>query len=386
MFGRTSVSVALGASLLLIGCGDQTPHPTQGASDSPIPTEIASFSSPAATFGELDGGMIDQRDTTPALEFRSAGSRLIWSTGARASQNEDVAPDLLASTPGGSVEVLYNNPNRDSRLDYVGGDGSRVAFIETNDRVFGPGGWKLWIIPAPLQGAIELDKGVGGQLPFFAMSGDRIVWTAAMAQPEMSQLLMVDLTTMRRTILLASSPETMQYWFPSIDGTRIVFGTVEMAADGETDERHVYLLDLAQSSTPVRLDTSLSASEPVIRGDDVIWKESDPTLNFLVAGTLVHHSLATGRTEPLPLTTVSGLGFTSPSIGNRFVAAWAQSLRDIYLFDLEDRISVRVVDLGPMTEDPTDTVARPHIAGDLLAYVYGPKVGDLELRWVKLPR
>lgn len=330
--------------------------------------------------------MIDRRDTTPALEFRSAGSRLIWSTGARASHDADVAPDLLASTPGGSVEVLYDNPNRDSRLDYVGGDDSRVAFIETNDRVLGPGGWKLWIIPAPSQGAIELDKGVGGQLPFFSMSGDRIVWTAATAQPAMSQLLMVDLTTMRQTILLASSPETTQYWFPSMDGTRIVFGTVEMAADGETDERHVYLLDLAQTSTPERLDTSLSASEPVIRGDDVIWKESDPTLNFLVAGRLVHRSLATGRTEPLALTTVSGLGFTSPSIGNRFVAAWAQSLRDIYLFDLEDNISVRVVDLGPMTEDPTDTVARPHIASDLLAYVYGPKVGDLELRWVELPR
>jgi hypothetical protein len=309
----------------------------------------------------------------------------MWSTGARASHEADVAPDLLASKPGGSVEILYDNPNRDSRLDYVGGDGTRAAFIETNDRVLGLGGWKLWMIPGPSEQAVELDGGVGGQLPFFAMSGDRLVWTAATAQPEMSRLLMVDLTTMDRSVLLSSPPDRMQYWFPSIDAARIVFGTVEMAPDGESDERHVYLLDLARSSTPVRLDTSRSASQPVIRGDDVIWKESDPTLNFLVAGRLVHHSLATGKTESLGLKTVDGLGFTDPSIGDRFVAAWAQSLRDLYLFDLRDGSSVRVLDLGPMTEDPAEAVARPHVSGDLLAYVYGPKAGDLELRWVQLP-
>jgi hypothetical protein len=60
-------------------------------------------------------------------------------------------------------------------------------------------------------------------------------------------------------------------------------------------------------------------------------------------------------------------------------------LRDLYVFDLREGRSVRVVDLGPMIEDPAETVARPHVTGSLLAYVYGPKAGDLELRWVQLP-
>ena len=234
---------------MLVGCGALLPHPTQHPSAGASPTANASFASPDDSFVGLAAGVINQGDTTPALEFRSAGSRVLWSTGARASHEADVAPDLLASTPRGSIEILYDNPNRDSRLDYIGGDATRAAFIETNDRVLGLGGWKLWIIPGPSQQAVELDRGVGGQLPFFAISGNRLVWTAATAQPEMSQLLMVDLTSMDRAVLLSSPPERQQYWFPSIDGERIVFGTVEMAPDGESDQR--------QSTSSTSLDRRL---------------------------------------------------------------------------------------------------------------------------------
>ena len=377
---RRVASISL---ILLVGCGVPAPpstHPpsaSEGPLPSPAPSLRPSSSAPQA-------GILDQRFTTPALEYRSAGSQLLWSSGARTSGDADVAPDLFGSTPGGSVSLLYDNPNRDSRLEFVGGDGTRVAFIETNQRLFGVGGWKLWYQSGPGT-AQEVDHGTGDQLPFFALSGDLLVWTAVHGQPPQSQLILLELTTMEPRVLLSAPPDRTQYWFPSIDKERVVFGTVELSPDGETDERHVYLLDV-NSTTPVRLDSSRSASQPVIRGDDVVWKESDPSLNFLVAGSLVRYALATGTETPITMPTISGLGFTDPSIGNRFVAAWAQSLRDIYLVDLRDNSTVQIIDLGPMTEDPTDAVARAHVSGDLLAYVYGPARGDLQLRWVILPR
>ena len=371
--------------VMLVGCGAPAPSPTSHASASPPPsasgpTATAQPSSPA-----LQTGTIDQSFTTPALEYRSTGSYLIWSSGARLSKTAEVAPDLFGSTPGGAVSLLYDNPNRDSSLDYVGGEGTRLAFIETNERVFGVGGWKLWYLSGPGTQPTEIDHGLGGQLPFFAMSGQRLVWTAVHGQPAQSQLLLLDLTTMQQRVLLSADPAHTQYWFPSMDGGRVVFGTVELAPDGLSDQRHIYLLDVDAQTKPERLDGSTSASEPVIQGDDVVWKESDPSLNFLNAGTLVRYSLTTRLTTPVTLPTVSVLGFTNPSMGNRFVAAWPDSLSDIYLLDLHDNSALKIIDLGPMTTDPTDTVARPHVAGDLLAYVFGPAVGDLELRWVLLP-
>jgi hypothetical protein len=381
---RSGLFAGIGLLVLLVGCGAPAPSPaSRTSSSSPSasgPTSTAEPSSPA-----LQTGTIDQRFTTPALEYRSTGSYLIWSSGARASKGADVAPDLFGSTPGGSVSLLYDNPNRDSRLEFIGGDGTHLAFIEDNSRVFGRGGWKLWYLSGPGTQPTEIDHGLGGQLPFFAMSGHWLVWTAVHGQPAQSQLLLLDLTTMRRRVLLSASPARTQYWLPSIDGNRIVFGTVELAADGQSDQRHVYLLNVDTQSAPTRLDNSPSASEPVIHGDDVVWKESDPTLNFLNAGSLVRYSLTTKVTTPIKLPTVAGLGFTDPSIGNRFVAAWAQSLRDIYLLDLRDDTALKIIDLGPMTTDPTDGVARPDVAGDLLTYAYGPATGDLQLRWVILP-
>jgi hypothetical protein len=380
MIGKFSI----GLLAVLVGCGAPAPSRTSQA-PSGAPPASGSTSTAEPSFPALQTGTIDQRSTTPALEYRSTGSYLIWSSGARVSKEAEVAPDLFGSTPGGSVTLLYDNPNRDSRLELVGGDGTQFAFVEYNDRVFGLGGWKFWYLSGPGTQPAEIDHGLGGQLPFFAISGHSLVWTAVHAQPAQSQLLLVDLTTMHRRVLLSAPPTRTQYWFPSMDGNRIVFGTVEVVADGQSDERHTYLLDVDAQAAPTRLDTGTSSSEPVIHGDDVVWKESDPTISFLNAGSLVRYSLATGVTIPIMLPTISGLGFTDPSIGNRFVAAWPQSLRDIYLLDLHDNSALKIVDLGPMTTDPTDGVARPDVARDLLAYVYGPARGDLELRWVILP-
>ena len=379
----------LGFLVAAAGCtvnpsGPPASGPRATAPTSPSPTLVGS-ASPAATAPIASSGIIDQKLTTPALEFRSTGTHLIWSTGARADKTGDVAPDLYASEPGGVAKLIYDNPNRDSRLEYLDGNGTRFAFIEINSRVFGQGGWKLWYMPSLEATPTLVDEGAS-QLPFFSISDDFLVWSVVHGPPEESQLLSLDLGSMERRVLASKSPNQVQFWFPDVDGTRVVYGTVEPQADLSSDQRHIYLLDVGAKAAALRLDKGTSASEPVILGNDVVWKESDPHLNFLVAGSLVHYSIDSREQEPLQLPTEGNLGFVEPSIGDGFATAWPQSDRRLYIADLERGTYLPILDLGRTDDDPHDAVARPDLSGDLLAYVFGPAHGELELRWVTLRR
>jgi hypothetical protein len=279
--------------------------------------------------------------------------------------------------------LLYDNPNRDSRLEFLGGNGKRFAFIEDNARLFGLGGWRLWYLPGVGAKAQLIDQGVGGQWPFFAMSDRFLVWSHA-THGSVAQLRVLDLSTMDQRVLASAPPEKTQYWFPAIDGSRLVYGTVEPNADYTSDQRHVYYRDISTDQPAARLDVSESASEPAIHGDDVIWKQSDPTLNFLNAGDLIHYSLATQARDWLRMPTLGDLGFSEPTIGNRYVAAWPETDRMLYLADLQAGTFPPILDLGPTNNDPHDAVGHPDLAGDLLAYIYMPARGPLELRWVVL--
>lgn len=334
--------------------------------------------------GPWTTGVLDQSSTTPALEFRSTGTKLIWSSGARGDRAADVAPDLFAARPGDSATLLYDNPNRDSRLEYIDGVGDHVAFLERNDGAFGSGRWKLWYLAGTDDEPMLVDSGGGDQLPFFGISTDFLVWTVITGRPEVSELRSIDLRTMVRRVVASDQASRTQYWFPDIDGSRLVYGTVERSADLSTDQRHVYFVDLDGDGAPRRLDQSTSASEPAIHGDTVVWKESDPDLNFLVAGGLVRYSLLTNQGEPLHLPAPAGTGFTDPSIGPRYVAAWPETDRMLYVADLQTGMYPAILDLGPATTDPHDAVGRADLAGNLLAYLYAPAGEDLQLRWVHL--
>jgi hypothetical protein len=328
------------------------------------------------------------------MDYTSTGQYLIWSSGSRLGAAAKVAPDLFGSTPGGKVQLLYANPNRDSQLHPIAGDGSEFAFIEENYRAFGYGGWKLWYVARPGTRAIEIDHGVLSVIPFFAISGKWLAWTPG--TEEKSELRIIDLTTMTRRSLLSSPPRKTQYWYPAIDGDRLVYGTVELAPDEESDERHVYLLNLDANPEPLRLDKSNSASQPAILGDDVVWKESDPSLSFDVGGGLVHYSLSTTQHETLnlrkgrPLVINGyGAGYLWPSIGSGYVAAWTDSFdgdRVLNLTAVDGGELFTVIDLGFTQQAPHDVEVRPQLHGHLLAYVFAPAKGDLQLRWVRLTK
>jgi hypothetical protein len=378
------------ACALLVSCTanpsspSTTPADTHEGSPAPQGTPVGTLVPPSAPTSWRTG-TIDQQYTTPALEFRSTGTYLIWSTGARvdpAVQTEaDSAPDLFAALPGGEPILLYDNPNRDSRLEFIGGYGDRFAFVEDNVRAFGLGGWKLWYLVG-LGGRPQLlDQGGTGQWPFFEMSDGYLVWSHG--DENTSQLRLLDLTTMVQRVLVSEPAVKAQFYFPHIDGSRLVYNTRTLSPD-DSDICEVFFRDLASDAPPVRLDVSDTASEPAIHGDHIVWKETDPTISFLNAGTLVLYSLATRTIEPLRIPTIGTLGFTEPSMGNRYVAAWPQTNRRLYLADLQNGTFPPVLDLGPSKSQNPDYVGHPDLAGDLLAYIFGPAGGDLELRWVVL--
>jgi hypothetical protein len=139
---------------------------------------------------------------------------------------------------------------------------------------------------------------------------------------------------------------------------RLAYGTVELAPDGQSDERHVYLLNVDSDLKPQRLDESKSASQPAIVGNDVVWKESDPALSFDVGGGLVHYSLSTAERETLNLRPGApmvingyGAGFLWPSIGAGYVAAWTDS------FDGDRVLNLTALQGGGLLTDP-----RPRLA------------------------
>jgi hypothetical protein len=368
------------AALVLVGCVDAIrPIATPGASG---PSTTAAPTAPPFP----PSGTIDQQFTTPALDYRNTGEYLVWSTGVRGAV-DDTAPDLYGTRPGEVPQLLYDNPERDSRLEVVGGNGSRFAFVEYNTRAFGRGVFKLRYIPGPGKPAVVIDEGDSELLPFFAVSGDRIVWTVVHGDPRRSELRVLDVRSMTTTVLLSSDPLQIQYWFPAIDGDRIVVGSIEPNADYTSDQRHIYLVDLAAGGAPTRLDHSKSASEPAIHGDTVIWKESDPTMHLLNYGTIVRYSLSTRTSRPIDFPVERLMGFTDPSIGSRFATAWHQDFRHLYIADVRTDRIITVADFETRAEMLSDgmlrnSASRAVIAGDLLSYVFARDHDDLELRWV----
>lgn len=384
------LAVGLG---MLTACSNGAPAATRSNSPGAFESGVATSRDPSATAGSpLRTGAIDPRFTTRTLDYTSTGQYLIWSSGARNGATAPGAPDLFGSRPGEEANLLYDNPNRDSQLRPIAGDGDQFAFIEENFRVFGYGGWKLWYIAKAGAPAVEIDRGVMNVIPGVAIGGRWLVWTPG--SREASQLVVLDLTTMARRVLRSSAPDTTQYWHPAISGDKLVYGTVEFAPDGQSDERHIYLENLTRTEAPQRLDQSTSASEPAIDGQNIVWKESDPRLNFDVSGGLVRYSLFSGqhgtvslRPGPPPTIDGYGAGFMQPTLGGGYVAAWTDGFdgdRVLTLATLRDGDLRTIVDLGAVKASPHDVVVRPELRDSLLAYVFAPAHGEVELRWVFL--
>ncbi len=341
---------------------------------------------------------IDPRFTTPTLDYRSDGTSLIWSSSAADGPTAVSAADLWKYTPGGAEpERIFVNPNRDSRLDLIAGDGDgHFAFLERNERVLGDSGWQLWFLAEPGGTARLLDASdeASETVPLFALDDARVVWATVHQATDgpRSELLMWQLGSEGPVVLEEGDPDEISFAFPDLLGDELVYSAFELqGGDPAAQEFRIYRRDLSDpDADPERLDTSGDVAMPVLGRDVLVWKVAPQ--NAYGWGNLIVMD-ADGR-DPLKIDTQSmhtdrELAFNYPSLGDDYLAALDPNHNSLYVFDVVNRRPLLVEDLGEeRLEGERDAViGRPDIAGRLLAYVQGSddQSQPLTLKYVELP-
>jgi hypothetical protein len=342
----------------------------------------------------LEFSSIDQTFTTPALAYTTDGSSLLWSSGAPNGADASGAANLWRYVPnGGAPTPIFLNPNLDSNLTIIDGDGADgYAFVEQSDRLYQPGGWRLWYMAGQESPPVAVDEGdvADGVLPFFTLDRERLIWSVIHETERgiESQLLMVDLSSMGETLLASAPAETQELLFPSSVGDNLVYSTITVAPGGFDVTTDVFLIDLADPAAAPRQLNTEPASHAVIDGDTVVWQQPNGDLHPLNGGPLVSYSLATGQSHQLAFPAAQDL-VIDQTISGRYLTAEAAlgPYMKLYLYDLLENRPILVDDLGdePLSESSTVDV-RPVVGGRFLVFVRGNGQGeDLELMWAELP-
>ena len=124
---------------------------------------------------------------------------------------------------------------------------------------------------------------------------------------------------------------------------------------------------------------------PLLVDDGVVWKEADPGFSMFNWGRLFFHDLKSGGVSRVSTSPQDYVNF--PSAGARFLAAWGSDAFSFAVHDLDLEVSRGIARYDPTTHQ---SVFRPHIAGDLLVWLY-TTVGDTdvpgqtEIRYAFLP-
>jgi len=373
-----------GGLVLLVASCDSNPSPSGPTTSPDITAPSTQSVSPSASFvaPTIAWEAVDQAWTTPLLAVATTGSEVIWSAGPEADGN--FAPDLYRySIETATVERLIRSPSRASNLLPIAGSATGYAYVEQLTAEDGRVRWILWYLPAeggdPIQvDAMDSDEGLPSPAPSIAISDRWLVWGTAHQRSSgpTSELRVFDLTSQEARVLDSGTAAVTEFWFPALDRDELVYGVVENGPGGST--RMVFHRDLSTSADAVRLDTSGRAAMPVISGETVVWKESPD--NAFTWGSLVRYSLTTHEEQAIDFGAERALN--NPSLGNRFLAAWAQDPTRFSIFDL---LTNRIVLVEEFEPDSAESNVRPYVRGDLLAWSHVPPAGDLELRWAALP-
>ncbi|HEX5823292.1 MAG TPA: hypothetical protein VFY18_02430 [Candidatus Limnocylindrales bacterium] len=314
------------------------------------------------------------------------GTEIVWSRGG---ERPSTAPDLYRYVPdAASPEIVFQNPNRDSTIDLLTVHGGRYAFAESNRRLYGENGFRLWLLPTIGATPVLIDQSdwKDGEptppLPFMALNDERLVWTTVHhASGRLQfQLLSYDIATATTDVLVSSDARNTEYWFPTLadDDQHVVFATVEH--DEPEVAFHVKLLELDGSARVRNLDHLGHATWPAITGSTAIWKHVDR--NVLDAGVLERASIDQPGLTESPLAELSTRA-NDPSAGDRFVAAWRDDDTDLVVYDLR---SNRPVTIEAVPAGKQEGLERPVVHGNLLVYVRGFfDAQPLQLCWVRLP-
>lgn len=386
---RAATAALFTLLLSLVACS-VAPAPEQsssGGSDVPasqrpsIPAGHASQPGPA----KLDVHSIPQNFTTPLLEVATDGRSIIWSTAAGVPGSAG-APNIFQFTPGQAAEPrqVFASADREAVIGPIGIAGEQLAFVETNPAT-SPGVWRLWYQDGPDAKPVLVDHsdGPGGitnsPYPGISIDGKRLAWTAfhRRVAGDRSELWLAQLPSLSRRLVDDQPLDRVEHYFPALDGNRLVYGTAETTAQGT--DRHVYLRDLNSTGKAVQLDESGKASQPMISGDHVVWKESPD--NVYDHGNLVIYSLQSGH--PAQVAFGDERMIDNASVGDRFVAANAVDPTRFFVYDL---VREQSIELRAYPPAGTEVDVRPHIRGRLLVWAHAPKdVDTLVLQWSWLP-
>ena len=389
--GRWPAIVALSV-VGVAACTSATPSPTT-VTLGPMATAAAESRSPSAMptpglLAEIEVGRLDPELTDSIFEFASDGESILFSSGFAEDAGRSASPDLWRYRVNADARpgILWRNPNRDHAIVKIAGDLGTVAFVDIPRD--GERAWKLWLIPRHEEDAILLDSHPGDPdvsafVPSFSIQESTIVWTAfdRGADGPVSQLLWAHAPDWEPAVLLERAAAEAELWFPSLSGSRIAFCEVVYSADRTTDTRTVFLLE--PGSEPERLSHSDLATMPILVGGTVIWKEADPGFSMFNWGKLWRSEI--GGPGPHRLDTAPIEYVNYPSAGSRFVAWWSADAFTFGVYDLlEDRM--RVIESYPAASQAN--VLRPHIAWDLLVWLYVEGEGEdsyAELRYARMP-
>lgn len=288
---------------------------------------------------------------------------------------------------------MFANVNRDSNLPVIGGDGDgHYAFVETNERVFGPMGWALWYLDEPGGEPVQVDRSdmEGSTVPFFALDDGRLAWAAIhdAADEPVSQLMMAQAPEMSPTVLASASMFEQAFAFPDLDGNRLGYNSFENV--GDIQEFRVYLMDLAEAN-PIakRVDET---GDTGCRCWPATYSHGNERKTMPYGWGTLEYGTLDGPMSQIDLAamhTYPDVPFSYPSMGARFLAAHDPNHNSLYVFDLDTEDALLIEDLGEeRTEGDRDAViGRPHISGDLLAYIQGsddPQT-PLILKFARLP-
>ena len=385
---RARGAFGVAALLLSAGCSQPAPAPSNPPASSAPPA--ASGASPTPRDTQRVALAVERLSTDGApAALTTDGTWIVWSQADASGAN----PGIYRWKPGRSTELVYRSSNPRANMQSLVASGDHLTFCEVSTEEVGWISWNFWYLARPGAQPVKLAADrrpvdAPGLVPQPAMNRDRLVYAIQRFDKGMliSELVAIDLGTMKRSVLASAPFATTEYWYPSLDGSRLVYATVEYAKDGKTDDRHVYLRDLDRPDQgPRRLDSDGMAADPVIRGGTVIWKDAPRTFNMNNWGELEAYSLADGSVMQLDFASASGgQSHNFPTLGNRFVAADLWDSTSLSIYDLATRSEVTVERYQPTSGH---ALMRPVVADDLLVWVSAPDFTGAggEIHYAQLP-
>jgi hypothetical protein len=385
------MSAALAACVIVVAasvgaCGPVTPSPSRpsGSIDPPTTTPPPSgfpSAEPTPSRASLKLSLtLLPPEFLPSSSLRSFGSEIVWTTGP------DSTADIWHTVPGEAPERLFENPRRDSFVTQVARNAAGYAFVETNDAVYGPGGWRVWYLPTGSEKPTEVDRGsspAAGGPPGIDLDDRRLVWAGfdEPASGSYSFLRAADIGDLAHadTILKLAIDDGL-LWTPVLDGNLIWYAVIhaDFEQTGVGDEFHIESIDLGSPSRERRRFAGTANDfAPAVTSNTIMWKTVQPGYSALTWGDLHVQDRATGRVRDVEIDRAD-----SPSIGDRFAAFEEITRKRLLLYDISDG---ELIDASDALPPGMTSVTSVTVAGKLLVCAVAAEQAPPQIAWALLP-